>query len=63
MAYIETKKIRERAVLVGIATGAVSLEKETEYLEELAFLVDTAGAVVEKHFIQKLDLPNGKYYI
>lgn len=63
MAYIETKKIKERAVLVGLACGFTSLEKETEYLEELAFLVETAEAVVEKRFIQKLDLPNGKFYI
>ena len=63
MAYLVTKKTAERAVLVGIATGVVSVEKESEYLDELAFLADTAGAVVEKRFIQKLDLPNGKYYI
>lgn len=63
MAYIETKKIQERAVLVGIATGGVSVEKETEYLKELSFLVDTAGAKTEKVFMQRMDLPNGKYYI
>ncbi len=63
MAYLVTKKTAERAVLVGIATGMVSVEKESEYLDELAFLADTAGAVVEKRFIQKLDMPNGKYYI
>lgn len=63
MAYIETKKIQERAVLVGISTGDVSVEKETEYLKELSFLVDTAGAKTEKVFMQRLDLPNGKYYI
>lgn len=63
MAYLVTKKTAERAVLVGIAIGVVSVEKESEYLDELAFLADTAGAVVEKRFIQKLDLPNGKYYI
>ena len=63
MAYLVTKKTAERAVLVGIATGMVSVEKESEYLDELAFLADTAGVVVEKRFIQKLDLPNGKYYI
>lgn len=63
MAYIETKKIQERAVLVGISTGDVSVEKETEYLKELSFLVDTAGAKTEKVFMQRLDMPNGKYYI
>lgn len=63
MAYFITKKEKERAVLIGIAAGTVSIEKESEYLEELAFLVDTAGAVVEKTFTQKLDYPNSKYYV
>ena len=63
MTYLITKKEAERAVLVGIATGSTSLEKENEYLDELAFLTETAGAVAVKRFIQKLDLPNGKYYI
>lgn len=49
--------------MVGIATGGVSVEKETEYLKELSFLVDTAGAKTEKVFMQRMDLPNGKYYI
>ncbi len=35
----------ETAVLVGVATSSVSYEKVLEYLDELAFLVDTAGGV------------------
>ncbi len=63
MAYFETKKVREKAVLVGVASGNVSLEKTGEYLDELAFLADTAGAEVRKRFVQRLDFPNGKYYV
>lgn len=63
MAHIVTEKQKETAVLVGIVTGSMTVGKETEYLEELAFLVDTAGGTVKKRFMQKLDLPNGKFYI
>ncbi|WP_256010860.1 GTPase HflX [Desertivirga xinjiangensis] len=44
----------ERAVLVGVITPDESEEKEREYLEELEFLVDTAGGITEKTFTQKL---------
>ena len=45
---ISTEKIQENAVLVGVATQNQSLEKELEYLDELAFLADTAGVEVKK---------------
>lgn len=63
MAYYETKKEREQAVLVGVSSGESSVGKENEYLDELAFLVDTAGADVRKRFVQRLDKPNGKFYV
>lgn len=63
MAYYITKKEKERAVLVGVACGNITLEKEREYLDELAFLVDTAGAVSVMTFVQKLDYPNSKFYV
>ena len=57
---IETKKkrtdLRERAVLIGVITTFQSEEKVAEYLDELAFLADTAGADSMKRFTQKLDL-------
>lgn len=45
---------QESAVLVGVVTGAETEERITEYLDELAFLVDTAGALTVRRFIQKL---------
>lgn len=63
MEYYITKKEKERAVLVGVACGNITLEKEREYLDELAFLVDTAGAVSVMTFVQKLDYPNSKFYV
>lgn len=63
MAAIENRKIREKAVLAGVSCGEVSVEKETEYLDELAFLADTAEVDVCTRFIQKLDYPHPKYYV
>jgi len=41
-------------VLIGVVTGADTEERIQEYLDELAFLADTAGAVSMKRFIQRL---------
>jgi GTP-binding protein HflX len=57
------KKIIERTVLVAVATPKVKYEKVEEYLEELAFLVETAGGVTEKRFIQKLSVIDPKLYV
>jgi GTP-binding protein HflX len=53
----------EKVVLVGLITGFQTEEKLREYLDELAFLAYTAGAQVEKRFVQKLDHPNPKTFI
>ncbi len=58
-----TAPTKETAVLIGLATRNQSLERITEYLEELSFLVDTAGGVAVKTFIQKLDLPDSRTYV
>ncbi|MCR9154326.1 MAG: GTPase HflX [Croceimicrobium sp.] len=64
---IETKKKssigREKAVLIGAITAFQNEEKVTEYLDELAFLADTAGADSLKRFTQKLDTPNPKTFL
>jgi GTP-binding protein HflX len=64
---IETKKKtsnkRESAVLIGAITAFQSEEKVNEYLDELAFLADTAGADSLKRFTQKLDAPNPKTFL
>ena len=53
----------ETAVLVGIVLPHEGLEKEQEYLEELAFLVDTAGGVVKGTFWQKLTHPDRATFV
>ena len=53
----------EKALLVGLITQAQSKEKVDEYLNELEFLVETAGGVVAKRFTQKLGYPNPQTYV
>ena len=61
---IEIKDINyERAVLVGLVTPYQDEKKLVEYLDELEFLAQTAGAVVEKRFSQKLDMPNPRTFV
>lgn len=48
----------ERTVLVGLITPQQDEQKCREYLDELAFLAETAGAVPVKRFVQRLDSPN-----
>lgn len=64
---IERKTIQqdseERAVLVGLITPTQSESKSNEYLAELAFLAETAGAVTEKTFLQRLDNPHPRTFV
>ncbi len=53
----------ERAVLVGLITQSQSEAKTKEYLDELEFLADTAGAVAVKRFTQRLNGPNQTTYV
>jgi len=55
---IETAPETEKAVLVGLIYPNQNKKQAKEYLDELDFLADTAGAVVIKKFTQKLDIPN-----
>ena len=53
----------ERAILVGLVTKEQDEDKTREYLDELAFLADTAGATAVKKFTQKAGGPNSATYI
>ncbi len=53
----------ERAVLVGLITPVQNEERANEYLDELAFLADTAGAETVHRFTQKLDYPNPRTFV
>jgi GTPase len=60
---IETSLRKETAVLIGVVTRNQDYDQAREYLDELAFLVDTAGGLTVKKFIQKLDFPDPRTYV
>lgn len=62
---LEKKHIREeeRAILVGLIYNNHSEQQVMEYLDELAFLANTAGAIPVKKFIQKLPHPDSRTFI
>ena len=60
---IETSKPIEKAILVGIIYPGQDEREVEDFLEELSFLTETAGAVPVKRFIQKLDVPNPRTFV
>lgn len=60
----ETNAIyEERAVLVGLITPKQNEQKANEYLDELAFLADTAGAVTVRKFLQRVENANPRTFV
>ena len=59
----DTAPKQERAALVGVITPGEKPEQTKEYLDELAFLVDTAGGAVEKVFTQKMLRPDRATFV
>ena len=57
------RKENERAVLVALITKTQDERKTKEYLDELEFLVETAGATTAKRFTQRLDGPSSVTYV
>ncbi len=53
----------ETAILIGIIDQYQDAATVEEYLQELAFLTETAGAIPEKTFVQKLDYPNPRTFV
>ena len=60
---IDTIQTSEVAVLVGLINQDQDEKQVEEYLEELEFLADTAGARVIKHFFQRLETPNHATFV
>ena len=61
--FVISEAKSETAVLVGLTTKNQDEAKTKEYLDELEFLADTAGAVTVKRFTQKVAGPNSVTYI
>jgi GTP-binding protein HflX len=61
---IENKKIEyENTIIVGVINKDQTENIVKDYLDELSFLSETAGGVVKKRFVQKLDSPNSKTFV
>jgi GTP-binding protein HflX len=61
--FYDTAIKQERAILVGVITPGEKEEQTREYLDELAFLVETAGGKVEKNFTQKMLKPERATFV
>ncbi len=61
--FVISQESSERAVLVGLVNERQDESRVKEYLDELAFLADTAGAVTVKRFTQRLDYPNPRTFV
>lgn len=61
--FVISEAKTETAVLVGLVTPQQDEEKTKEYLDELEFLADTAGAVTVKRFTQRVAAANSTSYI
>ncbi len=61
--FVISEAQTEKAILVGLITQQQDERKTNEYLDELAFLAETAGAEVVKRFTQKLDQANSVTYL
>jgi len=53
----------EKAILVGVVHKDQTEQQVNEYLDELAFLAETAGAVTVKRFTQKLQHPDSRHFV
>jgi GTPase len=60
---IDTDKPLERAILIGVLHHGQEESEVEDFLEELSFLTETAGAEPVKRFIQKLDVPNPRTFV
>ncbi len=63
MGEYYTKTEQEKAILIGIINPSNTEYEVNDYLKELAFLAETAGAIPIKRFIQKLEIPNPRTFI
>ncbi len=61
--YYLTEPEQESAILIGVVNRDQTDRLIDEYLDELAFLVETAGAVTVKRFTQHLDAPNSVTFV
>ena len=63
MSKKQEEPYKDKAVFVGVIKQGDDERQVMEYLDELEFLAETAGAEGRKKFIQKVDKPDSRTYI
>ncbi len=53
----------EKAILLGVITARQDENNVRDYLDELEFLLDTAGAIPDKRFVQRLSMPDSRTFV
>jgi GTP-binding protein HflX len=61
--HVTVDAVEESCVLVGVITSEIDEQTANEHLDELEFLAETAGAITEGKFLQKLPYPNPRTYV
>jgi GTP-binding protein HflX len=61
--HVTVDAVEETCVLIGIITPEITEDQAHEYLDELEFLAETAGAVTLKKFVQKLPMAHPKTFV
>ena len=62
-SHILVDAVEEKCILVGIITQKLTEELALEYIDELRFLAETAGAITDKVFLQKVTIENSKTFV
>ena len=60
---ISTAPVPEKAILVAVCPAGQTVERTNEYLDELAFLLETAGGTAVKRVVQRLERPDTRTYV
>ena len=58
-----TEVVAEKAILIGVINQYQGERQVNDFLQELAFLAETAGAIPVKRFIQKLEVPHPRTFV
>lgn len=61
--HVLVDEVEEKCILVGVITQSITEEQANEYIDELEFLAETAGAITDKKFFQKLPMINSKTFV
>lgn len=61
--HVLVDAVEERCVLVGVITQGTTEAQARDYIDELAFLAETAGAIAVHTFMQKVQVANPKTYV